>query len=93
MPYVLVDPSSVLNWSNDWATEWLADGDTIASRQWSIEPLNGTSPETPTLTNDTNDVVFVSGLQTGKIYRLTEHVVTVAGLEDDRSIMLRCDDT
>lgn len=93
MSYVLADPDSVLNWSHDWATDWLAEGDTIASRQWSIMPLNGTSPETPTLTNDTADIVFVSGLQAGKVYHLTEHVVTTAGVEDERTIVLRCDDT
>ena len=94
--YLLVDPSSKLNFENDWDEEgnsWLAEGDTIASRQWSISPLNGTSPETPTLTGDTTDIVFVEGMQAGKVYHLTEHVVTTAGVDDERTIVLRCDDT
>lgn len=96
MPYLLVDPSSRLNWSHNWEDPldpWLADGDTIASRQWTISPLNAGSPETPVLSNDTSDIVFVSGLQAGRVYRLTEHVVTAAGLEDDRTLVLRCDET
>jgi hypothetical protein len=96
MVYLLVDPNSKLNFSFDW-TDWLASGssgsptDTIASRQWSISPSGG-SPQ-PTLTGDTTDVVFVEGLEAGKIYALTEHVVTAAGIEDDRTIVLRCEET
>jgi hypothetical protein len=88
MAYLLVDPSSVLNFQHDWS-DWLADGDTISSRLWTIEPDEG-SPS-PVLANTTSDIVFVSGLEAGQVYRLTEHVVTAAGLEDERSIVIRAD--
>lgn len=90
MAYRLVDPDSVLDWQHDW-TDSLAQGVSISSRQWSITPSNGTSPETPTLSGSTTATVTVSGLQAGKVYRLTEHIVTTNGLEDERTIVLRCD--
>lgn len=90
MAYRLVDPESVVDWQFDWS-DWLADGDSILTHQWSITPLHGTSPETPTLTNETQASVTGAGLQAGKIYHLTDHITTAAGLEADRSIILRCD--
>jgi hypothetical protein len=92
MAYVLADPSSKLNFSHDWVTDgWLAVGDTIASRLWTITPLNNTTPETPVLTGATTDVVFVQGLMAGKIYHLVERVTTAAGVIDDRTIVIRCE--
>ncbi len=91
MTYRLMDPQSVLDWQHDWAA-FLAQGDSISTRQWSITPLNGTTPETPSLTNATGAVVTVAGLLAGKVYRLTEHIVTANGIEADRTITLRCDD-
>ena len=92
MSYVLADPDSMLNFSHDWS-DWLAVGDTISSRQWAIEPLNDGTPATPVLAGDTTDIVFVSGLQSGKIYKLTEEVTTAAGVTDQRTIVIRCEDT
>lgn len=87
MSYVLQDPAAVLNYSHDWVTEgWLAVGDSIASRVWTITPL-------ATLVGATGDVVFVSDLQLGERYELTEHVVTAAGVEDDRTIVIACEHT
>ena len=91
MTYRLMDPSSVLDWQHDWSS-FLAEGDSISSRQWSISPLNGTTPETPTLANDTTATVTVSGLEAGKVYRLVEHIVTANGIEAERSIVLRGED-
>lgn len=88
--YQLIDPQSVLDFQHDW-TDWLASGDSISSRQWTIAPLNGTTPETPSLSNSTSAAVTVSGCQAGKVYRLTEHVVTANGIEADRTITLRCE--
>lgn len=92
MAYFLMDPSSKLDFRHDWS-DWLAEGDLIATRQWSIIPMNGTSPETPILLGATSQAVVVTGLQAGKIYHLTEHITTSAALEADRTIVLRCEDT
>lgn len=88
MSYQLADPDSVLDWQFDWSS-WLASGDSISTHQWSIAPASG-SPSGPTLTNDTSATVTVSGLELGKVYRLVDHITTVAGLEADRTIVLRC---
>ncbi|HUS97121.1 MAG TPA: hypothetical protein VMX97_10310 [Hyphomicrobiaceae bacterium] len=86
----LVDPASVLDWQHDW-TDWLAAGDTIASRTWAIDPSNEGTPATPVLSGEASQTVIVSGLVAGRVYRLTEHVVTTNGVEADRTIVLRCD--
>jgi hypothetical protein len=91
-PYFVVDPNSRLNWQHDWSL-WLAEGDSITARQWAITPLNNTTPETPTLTNATSEIVFVEGLQVGKIYHLSERVTTLNGVIGERTIVLRCDQT
>jgi hypothetical protein len=65
MSHVLQDPDAKLNYSFDWA-DWLADGDTIVSHQWTIDPAG------PTLTGETTDTVFVEGLEWGQIYRAIE---------------------
>jgi hypothetical protein len=99
MAYLLADPSSTLNYSFDWETSWLPSGtigsptDTIASRLWTITPPNPGSPNTPTLVGETTDVVFVSGLLAGYVYRLVERVTTVAGITDDRTIVIRAEHT
>jgi hypothetical protein len=88
--YRLVDPSSRLSWSMNWEA-WLGDGDSIASHQWSITPLNGTDPESPVLTDAETSVVKVEGLMAGRVYSLVDRVVTAAGVQDERSITLRCE--
>ena len=93
MPY-LVDPGSVLTWSHDW-TDWLAYGspsDTIASRLWTISPQEG-SPLQPALSNTTQAIVTAQGFLAGRVYHLTERIVTDGGLADERTIILRCDNT
>lgn len=92
MPYILCDPSSKLNHAFDWDDGWLADGDSIVSHQWSIEMVIG-SPGTPILTGETTDTVFVEDMEAGMVYRLADHVVTAAGLEDERTVIIRCDNT
>lgn len=90
MTYRLVDPDAQLNWSHDWGP-YLADGESITSRQWTITPLNGTSAETPTLSGDTSDTVVATGFQAGKIYHLSEIITTDVGNTDERTIVLRCE--
>ena len=91
-PYFLVDPESRTSWSHDW-TDYLSEGETISSRIWTISTINPGSPATPILSNATSDVVFVEGMAAGHVYRLLERVTTSNGVIDDRSIVLRCDDT
>jgi hypothetical protein len=93
--YLLIHPNSVLTWSHNWA-DWLdysSPVDAIASRQWTIAPENdSSSPSTPTLTSSTQEIVTAEGFVAGRVYRLSEHIVTNAGLEDTRTIVLRCEE-
>jgi hypothetical protein len=86
--YFLVAPGSKTSWSHDW-DDFLAESETIDSRVWSITPDVG-SPS-PTLSNETSDVVFVEGFEAGMVYHLTEAIVTSNGVRDSKTIALRCD--
>jgi hypothetical protein len=92
--YFLVDPDGRYSYEHDWNPFLAKDNDgniieTIDSRQWLIAPLNGTSPETPILSNDQSNVVFVEGFVAGRVYRLTEEIVTNNGVRDQQTIVLR----
>ena len=79
-------PGGTLTWSHDWS-DFLAAGETIASRVWTIDP-----DESPTLLADTTAAaVTVAGLAAGTVYRLTETVTTSAGVIAPRAIVIRAD--
>jgi hypothetical protein len=90
----LVDANARLSFSHDW-DPWLAKDETgavvetIDSRQWTIVPQNPGTAAGPTLSNDQSDVCFVENLLPGRIYHLTETVVTSASVRDERTIVLR----
>lgn len=85
MKHITKDPDAVLDYGWDWAA-WLASGDTIASYTLTV-----TSGGTVTIDSDSDDgtsvVAFISGGTTGRSV-VTCHIVTTAGREDDRSIIL-----
>jgi hypothetical protein len=81
------DPNSTATWQHDWSAE-LASGETIASRQWSIDP----DSDPTLLSNATAETVTVSGLTAGVVYKLSERVVTSAGNALERGFTIRCDD-
>lgn len=77
------DPSSVRTYYVNW-TEWLA-GDTIATSTWVV-------PEGLTKANDTNNdthaYVKVSGGVIGTYYKLVNHIITAAGEQEDKTILI-----
>lgn len=81
------DPTDVLDWTNDW-TDFLADGDSISTRLWTINP--DTSPSL--LSSETTAAVLVSNLTAGIVYVLAEAVVTANGITGERSIVIRCEE-
>jgi len=89
MTLLLKDPEAMLDYSVDWGSDYLS-GDALASSSWSIEP---DEPEGLQIVESQADLlvatVAVGGGVSGKLYRLTNHVVTASGREDSRSIMLR----
>ena len=82
------DPQAVLDYMIDWSS-WLtaAGDDTITASSW-------TATDGITIDSDTNTTttatVWLSGGTVGTTYELTNHIVTLAGREDDRTIKIKC---
>ncbi len=97
MPYQLIDPNEILDYTCDWSP-WLDDGgspsDTIDTSTWSIAPTDG-SPAGPSLSSETNTTntatVFITGAEFGSIYRLQNKIVTASGRTAERTITLQCE--
>lgn len=76
------DPDAVLDYTFDWSN-WLQPGETIAGYTLDVElgivndRHNG---------NATSVTVWLSGGDDGEFYRVTNHIVTSAGREDDRTM-------
>lgn len=87
MTFKLQDPSDTLNYRHDWS-DFLAEGESIASRVWSIDPDGSPS----VLSNTTSESVTVSGLAKGKVYLLTEQITTSIGNVAQRSFPIRCEE-
>lgn len=92
--WIAKDPDAKLPYGRDWS-DWLADGDTIASATWSIAPqaVGGL-----TVNADKSGVVgpiayvFLEGGAAGVTYAVTCRVVTASGLQDDRTFDVRCEE-
>ena len=82
----LMDPSDSLTWQHDWS-DVLADGETIASRQWTADPDSSPS----VLSSATSEAVTVARLVLGFAYRISEEITTSAGNVHERSITIRCE--
>lgn len=81
------DPDALLDYAVDWEP-WIG-ADTISSATWTVPA--GLTLEAQSET-DTVATVWVSGGTEGSTYTLTCHVVTAGGREDDRSLVLRCEE-
>jgi hypothetical protein len=90
MTLLLKDPEAVLDYAIDWGADYLAEGDLIAESSWSVTP---DEPDGIFITESSFDerissVTVADGLR-GRLYRISNRVVTQSGRIDDRSIMLR----
>ncbi|MGD9099824.1 MAG: hypothetical protein PVF45_05035 [Anaerolineae bacterium] len=77
------DPDAKLDYVIDWSS-WLGS-DTIQTSAWTV--ASGLTEESNSKT-DTTATVWLSGGTAGKTYRVTNHIVTVGGREDDRSFWI-----
>ncbi len=96
--YLLIDPQETLDYTHDWGPfmdESGSPSDTILSSSWEITPLNAGSPTEPVLSGSTNTVdrttILVANCEVGKVYRLTNTVVTAQGRTPERTTILRCE--
>lgn len=89
MTLLLKDPEAVLDYAVDWGADYLS-GDTLTESSWAISPAEAGGLS---LVSSRFDLLVataqVAGGLAGRIYRLTNHVVTAEGREDSRSILLR----
>jgi len=88
MQTYLKDPEAVLDYGFDWS-DWLADGETISTSSWTVE--NGITKDSDSKTT-TVTTIWLSGGSAGTTYTLTNHIVSSAGREDDRSFAVQVQD-
>jgi hypothetical protein len=89
MTLLLKDPEALLDYSVDWGADYLS-GDVLTESSWTVSPAEAGGVSIVSSRFDLlQSTVQVGGGQPGRIYRLTNHVVTAEGREDSRSIMLR----
>lgn len=79
------DPDAVLDYLQDWV-RWLAPGDTIVDTE--VTASDGITVGATSFT-DTTTTVWLSGGTVGGTYRVTTHVTTAGGRQDDRSFIVR----
>ena len=83
------DPGALLDYTIDWAAQYLA-GDALASSIWSVEPdeTGGIQVASHGFDTSTTQVSLSAGIP-GHIYRVTNRVTTSGGRTDERSLDIR----
>ena len=89
MTFLLKDPVATLDYAVDWGANYLKD-DTLVSSDWAVSPVEaGGAVIVDNSFDPTVASAKVSGGIAGRVYRVTNHVLTVQGREDSRSVVLR----
>ena len=90
MTLLLKDPGAVLDYAIDWGADYLAEDDRLTQSDWSVDPDEPAG--VAIVSSDFEDrlsSVRAAGGTPGRIYRLTNSVMTQSGRTDERSIVLR----
>lgn len=88
MAVKLKDPDSVIDFGFNWATNYLATGETISTSTWAVTPSGLTLASTATNTTSQASI-FVSGGTAGQIYRLANTITTSLSRTVERTIQIR----
>lgn len=81
----VIDPDAVLDYEFGWNDGWLADGETITGH--TVTATEGITVDSSSVINSDTDVrVWVSGATKPGPVRVTCHIVTSEGREDDRTM-------
>lgn len=93
--WISKDPGAQLIYSVDWATEWLATGDTISSASFAISTIDGDA--NPLVEEDHGvqaGVAFVelSGGTSGELYTVTCTITTEGGSTESRRFRVKVED-
>ena len=92
MTLLLKDPSAVLDYMVDWGADYLG-ADALAESSWEVSPVESDGAAIVSSAFDyLTATVQIGGGLPGKLYRISNSVVTACGLEDCRSIMLRVEE-
>lgn len=83
----LKDPDAVLDYQIDWE-DWLGE-DTISDSEWTVPTGITNDGDTNTATTAT---IWLSGGTAGTRYKLINHITTVSGREEDRTITIICEE-
>lgn len=86
MPVLLKDPSAILDYAIDWGKEYLEE-DVISASEWTVSS-DDLKVVSSTFDARLNQVKLSEGTA-GKIYRVSNQVVTTAGRQDSRSLIIR----
>lgn len=79
------DPGATLDYTMDWS-EWLVEGDEIASAVWTVDDGLTVELESNTTTMCT---VWLSGGTVGEVYRAVNSVTTDGGRVDERTLKIK----
>jgi len=80
------DPQAVLDFEVDWLSKsWLGTGETITASTWTVP--SGITKDSDTF-DDGSATIWLSGGTAGERYTVINHIVTNAGREDDRSMLI-----
>ncbi|WP_308517481.1 hypothetical protein [Sphingomonas flavescens] len=90
MTLLLKDPAAALDYAIDWGADYLGEGDALSDSSWSVEPdePGGVIIAGSNIGGSLSSVQASGGIA-GRVYRLSNRVVTLAGRTDERSIVLR----
>jgi hypothetical protein len=80
------DPDAKLDYTIDWE-RWLGD-DVIFDSTWAVDIDSLILYDDDATTTTT--VIWVQGGVAGTDYRVTNHIVTAAGREQDQTFVIRC---
>lgn len=81
------DPSAILDYTFDWA-KWLAAGETISTSTWTVSNVTKDSDSNTT----TTATVWLSGGIAGTSGSAVNRIVTSAGRQDERTLMITVTD-
>lgn len=80
------DPDADLPYAVDWSA-WLDDGETISVSTWDVSD-SGMTQSLDSIDGATTMVWLAGGTVGSKPYRVTNHIETSNGKEDDRSFFV-----
>lgn len=87
MARYLKDPDAVLDYKVDYSS-WLADGETISTATVTVDA--GITKDSSSVTDSNTSVTaWLSGGTAGDNYKVTYHITTSDGREDDRTIVIK----